>query len=162
MVRHVENCLHQAQLQALAWEAWARLDCHGAEILQGIPGEAALTWGCPGNFSWAKTQVMWSCLEATLISLLCCAVRTLIHKSLPGNWVVSSARKLQYFSHEKCPLGRFPPFYESSLSHGHLRAAACTEPLGPAVGMELQVTPWSVLSPCFSQGLSLWHLLLTP
>lgn len=59
-------------------------------------------------------------------------------------------------------LAGFPPFYESSLSHGHLRAAACTEPLRPAVEVELQVTPWSVLSPCFSQGLSLWHLLLTP
>lgn len=42
MVRRVENCLHRAQLQALAQETWARLHCRGAEILQGIPGEAAL------------------------------------------------------------------------------------------------------------------------
>lgn len=43
-------------------------------------------------------------------------------------------------------LAGFPPFYESSLSHGDLRATTCTEPLNPAVGMELQMTPWSVLS----------------
>lgn len=54
-------------------------------------------------------QVVWSCLAATLFSLLCWAVRTFIHKSVPGNWVISSTRRWQDFSHEMCPDGRFSP-----------------------------------------------------
>jgi len=89
------------------WIATGQRSCEGSlgKLLGGCRSARECS---PGLAEEAKIEVVWSCLSATLISLLRCAARTFTHESAPGNRVISSTRR-QGFSHDMFPDGGCSP-----------------------------------------------------